>query len=185
MDGSPMAWMGVDAAAFAQTVIAEAATPREKRPLFRALPLAPEFPVDALGPLAPAAIAIHQSTQAPLAIAGQSVLAAATLAAQAQRDVILPGGGQKPLTGLFVSVADSGERKSSVDRLALAPVYQVEQEWRQQSDGERAAYVNHKTAWDAAREHIKRKKAGRRGEGCAQPSTRLGRSPDHRQTPCS
>ncbi|NKE43910.1 DUF3987 domain-containing protein [Roseomonas frigidaquae] len=49
---------------------------------------------------------------------------------QAQRDVALPGSGQKPLTGLFVSVAESGERKSSVDRVALAAVYRTEERWR-------------------------------------------------------
>lgn len=155
-----MTWTGADAVTFTRMVVEEAATPHEKRPLFRPLPPAPAFPLDALGPLAPAALAIQQSTQAPLAIAAQSVLAVATLAAQAQRDVILPGGGRRPLSGLFVSVADSGERKSSVDRLALAPVYEVEQELRQQSDGERAAYLNQKTAWDAAREHAKRTHKG-------------------------
>ena len=94
----------------------------EKRPLFRPLPPAPEFPARALGPLRDVAEAIQMLTQAPLAICGNSVLAAAVLAVQAQRDVELPGGGRKPLTELFVSVADSGERKTSVDKLALAPV---------------------------------------------------------------
>ena len=52
------------------------------RPLMRELPPADPFPVDALGPvLAPAARAIHDRVQAPMAICGQSVLAAATGAA--------------------------------------------------------------------------------------------------------
>ena len=167
MDGSAQSWTETDAATFARTIVAEAATPPDKRPLFRDLPPPPPFPVGALGPLGPAAMAIHQLTQAPVAIAAQSVLATVTLAAQAQRDVILPGGGQKPLTGFFVSVADSGERKSSVDRLALEPVHQVEKEWRAQAEGERANYLNHKTAWDAAREHIKRKHKGDVAGMCA------------------
>ena len=37
----------------------------------------------------------------------------------------MPGGGRKPLTGIFVTVADSGERKTSVDKLALAAVYRL------------------------------------------------------------
>lgn len=149
-------WTGAEATAFANTHADEMAVPPEKRPLFRELPAAQPFPVNALGPLCGAALAIQVCTQAPLAMCAQSVLAAATLAAQAQRDVILPGGGQKPLTGIFVSIADSGERKSSVDRIALAAVYQVEQEWRQQSEGERLAYMNAKAAWDSAREKAKR-----------------------------
>lgn len=155
---NPANWSGVDAAAFAQTQAAEMAVPPEKRPLFREQPAAQPFPIDALGPLQNAALAIHHRTQAPLAMCAQSALAAATLAAQAQRDVILPGGGRKPLTAIFVSIAESGERKSSVDRVALFAVYQVEQEWRQQSEGERLAYMNAKAAWDSAREKAKRGK---------------------------
>lgn len=155
---NPANWTGVDAAAFAQVQAAEMKVPPEKRPLFRERPAAQPFPIDALGPLREAALAIHQRTQAPLAMCAQSALAAATLAAQAQRDVILPGGGRKPLTAIFVSIAESGERKSSVDRVALAAVYQVEQEWRQQSEAERLAYLNAKAAWDSAREKAKRGK---------------------------
>jgi hypothetical protein len=161
MDANPANlanWTAVDGTAFAQTQAGELAVPPEKRPLFRELPAAQPFPIDALGPLAAAALAIYHKTQAPLAMCAQSALAAATLAAQAQRDVTLPGGGRKPLTAIFVSIAESGERKSSVDRVALAAVYQVEQEWRQQSEGERLAYMNAKAAWDSAREKVKRSK---------------------------
>lgn len=160
MEANSAGWTNEEAQQFAQSVGEEAKAPNEKRPLFRPLPPAPVFPVDALGPLASAATAIFYRTQAPIAIAAQSVLAATTLAVQAQRDVILPGGGRKPLTGLFVSVADSGERKSAVDRNALNAVFRVEEEWRQQSEGERLAYLNAKAAWDATRDHAKRKIKG-------------------------
>lgn len=159
MDANPANWTGADATAFAQMQAGELAVPPEKRALFRELPAAQPFPIDALGPLKDAALAIHYRTQAPLAMCAQSALAAATLAAQAQRDVMLPGGGRKPLTAIFVSIAESGERKSSVDRVALAAVYEVEQEWRQQSEGERLGYMNAKTAWDSAREKVKRGKS--------------------------
>ena len=149
-------WTASEGTAFAQEQAAEMAVPPEKRPLFRELPPAQPFPIDALGPLKPAALAIHHKTQAPLAMCAQSALAAATLAAQAQRDVVLPGGGRRPLTGIYSTIAESGERKSSVDRVALEPVYLVEQEWRQQSEGERLAYLNAKAAWDATREKAKR-----------------------------
>ena len=159
MDDNPSNWTPDDSLKFAQEVIGEATIP-EKRPLFRTLPPALDFPIDALGPLRDATIAVYQNTQAPLAIAGQSVLAAAALAVQAQRDVMLPAGGRKPLTGLFVSIAESGERKSTVDRLALSAVYQVEKEWRQQSDAERLSYLNAKEAWDFSREQVKRANKG-------------------------
>src|SRR5262245_19440248 len=52
------------------------------RPLMRELPPADPYPIDALGDvLAPAARAIHDRVQAPMAVCGNSVLATAGLAA--------------------------------------------------------------------------------------------------------
>jgi putative DNA primase/helicase len=60
---------------------AEDVVPEAPRPWMRELPPADPFPVDALGDvLAPAALAIYDRVRAPLAICGQSVLAAADLA---------------------------------------------------------------------------------------------------------
>jgi hypothetical protein len=91
------------------------------RPLMREMPPADPFPIEALGPLAAAAKAIHDRVQAPLAICGQSVLAAATLAVQGHANVELPIGGKrsKPLSSYFVTVAESGERKTEADHHAL------------------------------------------------------------------
>ncbi len=136
--------------------------PDRKRPLFRPLPPAPAFPMHALGPLRAAAEAIQLRTQAPAAICGQSVLAAATLAVQSHRDVELPGAGRRPLTGVFASVAESGERKTSVDRIALAPVYKIEEKWRQDREGEVTAFASDHDAWKAAREVAKKKHKGDR-----------------------
>lgn len=135
----------------------------EKRPLFRPLPPALEYPVEALGPLRAAAEAVQMVTQAPMALCAQSVLAAAALAVQAHHDVILPGGGRKPLTQLFVSIAESGERKTSVDRIALRAVYRVEADWRQKAADAMAAYLADKSAWEEAAKSIKNKGKGDRG----------------------
>ena len=92
--------------------------PEGPRPLMRELPSADPFPVEALGPvLAPAARAIHDRVQAPTALCGQSVLAAATLVVQAHADVELPIGGKraKPVSSYFVTIAETGERKTEAD----------------------------------------------------------------------
>jgi Protein of unknown function (DUF3987) len=123
------------------------------RPLMRELPPADPFPVDALGAvLEPAARAIHDRVRAPLAICGQSVLAAATLAVQAHANVELPMGRAKPLSNYFVSVAATGERKSAVDQEAVWPVRKREAVLRETSAGERLKYENDKDAWKAARD---------------------------------
>jgi hypothetical protein len=107
--------------------------------------------------------AVQMRTQAPMAICAQSVLAAATLAIQAHRNVDLPGAGVKPLTGLFASIADSGERKTSVDRIALAPVYRMEEHWRAELEKALASYINDKEAWKATRDAAVKKHKGDRG----------------------
>ena len=134
--------------------------PDRKQPLFRALPPAPDFPILALGELRRAAEGVQASTLAPMAVCAQSVLAAATLAVQAHRDVLLPGAGRRPLTGLFVSVLDSGERKSAVDRLAVRAAYELEAGFRDAARADAAAYANAKEAWDACRADAKKKAKG-------------------------
>jgi Protein of unknown function (DUF3987) len=133
------------------------------RPLMRELPPADPFPVEALGSvLAPAARAIHDRVRAPLAICGQSVLAAATLAVQGHADVELPTRHVKPTSSYFISVAATGERKTAVDHEALWPLRKREAALREAFAGERAAHQNAHEAWDAARKHaIKRGKGDR------------------------
>lgn len=130
--------------------------PDRKRPLFRIMPPAPDFPITALGELRRAAEAIQELTRAPVAVCAQSVLAAATLAVQAHYDVELPGAGRRPLTALFVSVLDSGERKSAVDPLAVRPAYQVEAGFRDAAQAAAACYADEKETWDHARTQAKK-----------------------------
>ena len=135
---------------------AEQAQIPEKRPLFRTLPPPPLFPPDALGPLKDAARAIQERTQAPVAICAQSVLAAATLAVQAHIDVELPGGGIKPVVNMFVSIAESGERKTSVDKIALATVREIETQWNREYRQQKTDYQNQLAAWKQARAGVKK-----------------------------
>jgi hypothetical protein len=128
-------------------------TPEPPRPLMRELLPADPFPVEALGNvLGAAARAIHDRVQAPIAICGQSVLAAATLAAQAHVNVVLPTEQARPLSGFFVSVAATGERKSAVDQEALWSVRKREAALREAGAGAQVEYENDKTAYEKARE---------------------------------
>jgi len=67
--------------------------------------------------------AVQGRTQAPYILCAQSVLAAATLSVQHLADIELPGIGgpssRRPISNFFLTVARSGERKSSADRIAL------------------------------------------------------------------
>jgi hypothetical protein len=140
--------------------VSEKTTPELPRPLMRELPPANSFPVDALGVLAPAARAIHERVQAPIAICGQSVLAVSTLAVQGHANVELPMGHAKPLSDSFVSIGVTGERKSAVDHEALWPVHSREIALREAHREEQRKHENEKAAWDEAR-----KKAKKEGKG--------------------
>ncbi|HEY1811395.1 MAG TPA: YfjI family protein [Kofleriaceae bacterium] len=136
----------------------DAAAPPE--PLRRTiLPPAP-YPGDALGDvLGPAARALHDTVQAPLALCGQSVLAAASLAAQPHADVSIDGR-RYPTTLWCLSIAESGERKTAVDKIALAP--HIEHEREQIELAERAA-IKHAAklaAWEATHAIAKKIKKG-------------------------
>jgi hypothetical protein len=85
--------------------------------------------LDHLGPFADVVRAIAAKTQAPTAITMQSVLAAASVAVQALANVSLLYG-ESPLCQFLLTVAESGERKSTCDGLATAALKKHEKAMR-------------------------------------------------------
>jgi hypothetical protein len=128
-------------------------------PLFPPLPRSERYPIDALGPhLSEAAAAISRKVQVPEAIAAQSVLASASLAAQAHADVRLPYGQKRPLSLFFVTVAGSGDRKTTADNEALSPIRRREEALREEH---RRAYAKWKVShavWAAEKRKIETEK---------------------------
>ncbi|MGJ8572807.1 MAG: YfjI family protein [Hoeflea sp.] len=94
----------------------------EPTPLIREIQPGDPFPVSALGPLQAVAEAIHDKVQAPVAIGAQSALTVASLAVQAFADVETLAG-YSPVSLFGLTVAKSGERKSSSDRLLIEPIH--------------------------------------------------------------
>jgi len=134
------------------------------RPLIRELPPADPFPVESLGDvLGDATRAINDRVQAPMAICGQSTLAAATLAAQGLADVQLPTGQDRPISNFFVSVAATGERKTATDNEAQWPFKKREKALREDYDIALPQYQNATVAWEKARDHAVKKAKGDRG----------------------
>lgn len=124
-------------------------------PLHPELPPAEEYPINDLGRvLAPAACAIADKVQVPASVAGQSVLAAAALAAQAFADVVLPHGQVVPISLFCMTVIGSGDRKSATDIQALRPVRMREKtlrdEYTQAYDRWKVEYA----AWAAQKRKI-------------------------------
>jgi hypothetical protein len=102
----------------------------EPRPLQRKPSEPTPFPVEALGDvLGEAAQAMADVIQAPLAICGNSVLAAASLAAQGHANLLIDGR-RHPLSEFFITIGQTGERKSAVDHTALWPHRRREEQLR-------------------------------------------------------
>ncbi|QGY01546.1 DUF3987 domain-containing protein [Methylobacterium mesophilicum SR1.6/6] len=127
----------------------------ERLPLFPPLPAAEPYPVHALGPiLGEAASAIARKVQAPVALAAQSVLATAALAAQAYADVLMPYGQSRPLSLYLLSIASSGDRKSTTDNEALWPIARREESLQEQHGRDHQDWLVAHAAWSAEKKKI-------------------------------
>ncbi|MEO0359519.1 MAG: DUF3987 domain-containing protein [Pseudomonadota bacterium] len=133
--------------------IEEATKASAPTPLLRPRRKAEEIPRAALGPLRAVVEAIEAQTQAPGALAMQSVLGAASLAAQAHADVETLGP-EAPVSLFLFSVAQSGERKSTCDRIALAPVRRIERERIRDRQAQLARYEDKAAIYEAERRSI-------------------------------
>lgn len=118
----------------------------EMMPLQREMPQPTPFPIKALGEvLGQVALKCNEVIQAPLAICGNSILAAATLAVQGHANCLIDGR-RFPLSEFFVTIGESGERKSEVDKNALWPHRKHQTNLCRQYD---LAYADYKRADEA------------------------------------
>lgn len=152
------------------------ATPAPE-PLRRAVPPAEPYPLESLGEvLQPAAESIKRVIQAPDAVIGGSLLAAASLAVQGQADVHIDGRAY-PLSLWLLSVAESGERKSAVDAEAMRAARVFEAELAQGHEMESSLHEYALAQWqakvDAAKADAKKKK----GEGLRDALRAIGPAP--------
>ncbi len=144
---------------------AEHARPPE--PLRRVLPPAEPYPIDALGEmLAPMARIVQEVIRAPDAICGQSVLAAGATAVQAAADVRIDGR-QFPCSEFFVTIGESGERKTATDHYALWPHYRHERTLFERYQPAVQDYQNHLDAYRKAREEALKGAKGRAAKEAA------------------
>ncbi|MCL6286023.1 YfjI family protein [Ruegeria sp. 2012CJ41-6] len=132
------------------------------QPLLREIPPGDPYPVDALGPLRAAVLAVQDKTQAPVALAAQSALSVASLAVQAFADVETLGG-TAPASLFCLTVARSGERKSGCDKLVLVALRQYEHDKTLEFQIDFARYEAAKKLWDARQANLIKAAAGSGG----------------------
>ena len=149
----------------------------EPEPLRRPVPPPEPYPVAELGPiLRPACEAIQRVIQAPDAVCGASVLAAASLAVQGLADVTIDGR-THPLTLWMLTVAESGERKSACDSEAMRPAREHEKALAKAYADALAAYDAEVEEWNAKRDAAKAVGKKTKGEGTAKGLRDLGPAP--------
>ncbi|MDP5149926.1 YfjI family protein [Rheinheimera baltica] len=124
------------------------------------VPLSPEklacspYPIEALGSLLSAvANEIATGVQVPPVMAAQSVLAAAALAVQPFANALLDGR-QYPLNLFMLTVAESGDRKSGVDKIATAPHKLRQRQLYDDFHEDLQRFKNELEAYEITRKHV-------------------------------
>ncbi|MEY5006852.1 MAG: hypothetical protein RL764_168 [Pseudomonadota bacterium] len=132
---------------------AEQFVPEGPQPLIRETAVGMPYPVSALGPLEGAVRAVQGMTLAPIAIPAQSALAVASLAIQGLADVETLGG-IRPLSLYALTIAASGERKSSCDAPLMAALREYEREQSEAYRHRTERWKNEHARWRAQREGV-------------------------------
>ena len=99
--------------------------------------------------------ALHEGVKAPLPLCGHAVLMAVNLYAQGIKNAMVDGR-TIPLTLFSLIIADSGERKSSVDKLVMRPIKHYQSNLKAQYDKDYQAFIKAQTAYREAEKQIKK-----------------------------
>ncbi len=118
-----------------------------------------KYPVEALGPSIQGVIeAIANKCQVPVVMAAQSVLATICLAVQGHADVHLPFGQRRPCSLYFLTVAASGDRKTTSDREASRGVSEFEAALDREYKAKIAEWNIACASWEANTKSVKSEK---------------------------
>jgi hypothetical protein len=145
--------------------------------LRRPVPPPEPYPLAELGPvLQPAADSLRRVIQAPDAVCGASVLAAASLASQALADIELDGR-VIPLSLWLLTVAESGERKSAVDTEAMRAAREYEKELAKAYTEAEQEHAELLREWKARCQDAETKAKKAHGIGLADALQEIGPAP--------
>lgn len=157
----------------------------DPQPLFREPAAGAAYPVEALGSaLAGAVRAIDDMVQCATGTAAGSVLSAASLACQPLANIVLPigDGDSRPLSLYLVTVAASGERKSTSDKMAMRPVEELAAELLSDHQRQIADWRADCAAWEAAKKKALQNAKGDHAAGRAALQA-LGPEPERPMDP--
>lgn len=123
-------------------------------------PLMPEirsaaYPIDALPVIvADAVIEVQQVVQAPMAMVACSAMATVSAACQARNDVERARGLTGPSSLYFLTVAESGERKSTLDGYFSKPIHDYEKQQAADAEAKLKEYAADFAHWAATKKGL-------------------------------
>jgi len=156
----------------------------EPEPLARGYGAAAEYPIDALPPILQAAVReVASYVQCPVAMAAASALAALSVAAQGLADVYRDSALRGPMSLYFLVLAESGERKTAIDRMFLDGLREWERQREQELEPQLADYAADCKRWEAEADALKARISAARRDG--KPTDRLAEElrEHHQQKP--
>lgn len=112
------------------------------------------------------ALELQRNVQAPDALIGMGLIAGMSTACQGLFDVKLPTGQCRPTSLYLCGVAESGERKSTVDALVFAPLYEHDRRKAVAFQVELDRYQTERELWEAKNQGLRNRlaKAVSKGE---------------------
>ncbi len=148
-------------------------------------PLMPEkgaqkaYPAGCMGSVLYGAVrGISKLAFVPESLAAQSVMAACSLAVQAHFNVILPTGQTRPSSLFLVSVAESGDRKSTSDDMAMRAIHEFEGELIKEHISLAEQASMEQMAWDEVKRHTTNKHKSQGKDALEQAYRDLGSRPE-------
>lgn len=113
------------------------------------------YPIDAFPEIMRNAAYEEQNiTKAPMAMIGSAMLSAVSLACQGRVDVQRPGRLKGPTSLFFITTAESGERKSAVDKNVFSAIHECEKLFMEQHTKEMEMYSNAHEIFEAEKKAL-------------------------------
>lgn len=136
------------------------------------------YPAEHLGERMERAVrAIVKRVQLPDAIAAHSVLAAVAVAVQSHVMVELPTKQKKPVSLFLATVADSGDRKTTSDQIAMAPINDYELDLGSDYQRDKLIQSSVFAVWKSSKDEIAKVHKDKGASFIAEEVKRLGDPP--------
>ena len=103
--------------------------------------------------------AVVDLVQCPIGIASQSIISTVCLVTQHHRNIIIPDRDlSRPMSCFFLTIGDSGERKTTCDTYASAGIKKYEQKLQGLYEEKLTDYKNRKDLWESEKKEIFKEK---------------------------